>query len=250
MSVTADLTPNSFLVVKDCKLTGGFAAKFWFGANPHAGDFVITLGGYNPAFKAPSHYPVVPRLGLSWPILEGAVTLSIKGGTYFALTPAGIMAGAAMQALFAAGPLRAWFNASADFLIAWQPFYFRAEVDISVGVALTLEIAGVKATLSAELGAGLSLWGPEFAGLARVNWRAGTRQLVCRVVHDPDRQPECRPRRLGAADLGRVRITSAADPGPGTRFRPRAGARRPGPGRSGPGDRPDRADDPDRIGPA
>lgn len=25
--------------------------SYWFGPSPYAGDFVITLGGYHPAFK-------------------------------------------------------------------------------------------------------------------------------------------------------------------------------------------------------
>ncbi|WP_346897378.1 DUF6603 domain-containing protein [uncultured Roseibium sp.] len=171
ISVTAQLTPNSFLLVKDCKLTGGFAAKFWFGSNPNAGNFVVTLGGYHPAFTPPDFYPDVPRLGFDWPVLDtDAVKLSISGGTYFALTPSMIMAGGYLKALFSAGPLKAWFDAGADFLISWQPFYYTIEVHITVGVSLGVEIAGVDVTLSAELGAGLQMWGPATGGLVKVNW--------------------------------------------------------------------------------
>ncbi|MBP2232600.1 hypothetical protein J2847_005931 [Azospirillum agricola] len=170
ISVSAQLTPNSFLLVRDCRLSGGFAAKYWFGDNPLSGAFVVSLGGYHPAFTVPDGYPTVPRVGFSWPILDGAASLSIQGTSYFALTPAGVMAGARLQALFTAGRLRAWFNAAADFLIAWQPFYFRAEVEVEVGVSVTVKIFGVKKTLSASLGARLQLWGPEFAGKATVDW--------------------------------------------------------------------------------
>ncbi|WP_376964052.1 DUF6603 domain-containing protein [Azospirillum sp. A26] len=171
ISVTAQLTPSSFLLAKDCKLTGGFAAKFWFGSNPYAGDFVITLGGYNPSFQPPDHYPNVPRLGFDWPVLSSsAMTVGVSGGTYFALTPSMIMAGGYLKALFKAGPLKAWFNAGADFLIAWQPFYYYAGVQVSVGVSFGFEVAGVKVTLTAELGAGLELWGPPTAGKVKVSW--------------------------------------------------------------------------------
>lgn len=171
ISVTAQLTPNSFLLTKSCKLTGGFAAEFWYGKNPHAGDFVITLGGYHPAFTPPDYYPTVPRLGFNWPVLdEAGMSVKVYGGAYFALTPSMVMAGAEMKASFTAGPLSAWFEAGADFLIAWQPFYYMANIRISVGAALTIEALGVKATLSAELGAQLELWGPETAGRVKVNW--------------------------------------------------------------------------------
>ncbi len=171
ISVTAQLTPNSFLLVKACKLTGGFAAKFWFGPNPKAGNFVITLGGYHPAFKPPDFYPNVPRLGFDWPVIDtSSVKLSIGGGTYFALTPSMIMAGGYLKALFSAGPLKAWFDAGADFLISWQPFYYNIEVHITVGASLGVTIAGVDICLTAELGARLEIWGPPTAGIAHVSW--------------------------------------------------------------------------------
>ncbi|MCF8501459.1 MAG: hypothetical protein K9H11_13395 [Rhodospirillum sp.] len=171
ISVTAQLTTNSFLLTKSCRLTGGFAAIYWYGSNKNAGDFVITLGGYHPAFDPPDHYPVVPRLGFNWPVIdEDALSLKVYGGAYFALTPSMVMAGAELKASFEAGPLSAWFDAGANFLIAWQPFYYMAEIHISVGAALTVEAFGVKATLSAELGALLELWGPETAGRVKVNW--------------------------------------------------------------------------------
>ncbi len=168
ISVCAQLTPNSFLLVKDCRLTGGFAAKYWFGKNPNAGNFVVSLGGYHPAFVVPEQYPTVPRVGFFWPIVDGS--LSMQGTSYFTLTPGGIMAGTRLQVLFEAGRLSAWFNAAADFLISWQPFYFRATVEVEVGASFTVKIFGVKSTLTASLGAQLELWGPEFAGRVKVDW--------------------------------------------------------------------------------
>lgn len=73
--LTAILSRNSFVLSPDCHLTGGFAVATWFGANPHAGDFVLTLGGYHPAFPVPGHFPVVPRLGFRWTVSD-TVTIS------------------------------------------------------------------------------------------------------------------------------------------------------------------------------
>ena len=47
---------------KNCRLTGGFALVSWF----NRGEFLLSLGGYHPKFKAPSYYPTVQRLGLNW----------------------------------------------------------------------------------------------------------------------------------------------------------------------------------------
>ena len=60
------MTSDSYVLAPDCRLTGGFALCFWFKPHPRAGDFVVSLGGYHPAFNAPPHYPAVPRLGVAW----------------------------------------------------------------------------------------------------------------------------------------------------------------------------------------
>jgi len=166
ISARAQLTPNSFLLAKECKLTGGFAAMLWY-AGEHSGQFVITFGGYHPAFDPPDFYPEVPRLGFNWPITK---EVGISGGVYFALTPNAIMAGGYLKVLFEAGPLRAWLNAAADFLIGWAPFYYMASIGVSVGVAFHTTIGGVSITLKVSLGASLELAGPPTAGEAKVNW--------------------------------------------------------------------------------
>ncbi len=165
IAVTAQLTPNSYLLAPPCKLTGGFAFILWF-----SGDFVLSLGGYNPMFQKPKQYPDVPRLGFNWPIDISPGSLKIAGGAYFALTPTAIMAGGYLQVAFTLGPIRAWLNAGADFLIQWKPFYYDISVEVSIGVAFHTSIAGISITLSASLGAALHLWGPETAGYAEVNW--------------------------------------------------------------------------------
>ncbi len=79
LSVQAQLTDNSYIFSHDCQLTGGFAFFVWY----PQGQFVLTLGGYNPAFAKPPQFPEVPRLGFNWSVGEFIV---IKGGCYFALT--------------------------------------------------------------------------------------------------------------------------------------------------------------------
>lgn len=166
-SATAVLTPNSFLLDPACKLTGGFAFYVWFGSNEHAGQFVLTLGGYHPDFHPPSYFPTVPRLGFNWP-MTGDVTVS--GDAYFALTPSAVMAGGALQVVFASGDLRAWLTAHMDALIEWAPLHYEVGIGISIGVSFRLHLLFVTVTLSVELGADLELWGPPTGGKVHVSW--------------------------------------------------------------------------------
>jgi hypothetical protein len=155
ISVEAQLAPDSYILSQACRLTGGFAVYFWFDG-PHAGDFVITLGGYHPLFNKPAHYPTVPRLGFHWQV--GSV-LSLKGEMYFALCAHAIMAGGRLEASFRLGSLWANFIAEAHFLISWKPYYY----DILIQVRIE---AGLGWLGPVGLGVKLHLWGPEFGGTA------------------------------------------------------------------------------------
>ena len=163
--VAAVLTRNSWLLDKSCRLTGGFAFCVWYGGE-HAGDFVITLGGYNSHYHPAKWYPNEPRLGINWTI---GTTLTIKGESYFALTPHAVMAGGCLEILFQVGGFKAWLNAYADFLIEWQPFYYQIDLGVVVGVSYTFDIFGAKFTLSLEIGATLDISGPPFGGSATIH---------------------------------------------------------------------------------
>jgi hypothetical protein len=164
--LSAQLSPNSFVIAPPCRLTGGFAFYVWF-AGDHAGDFVLTLGGYHPQFTPHDWYPKEPRLALSWPVSD---LVTIGGEAYFALTPSCVMGGGALRVLFHDGALQAWLTASADFLIGWKPFRYTAEVGVSVGVSYRVDWWWLKKTFSVELGAHVSMWGPPTGGRARISW--------------------------------------------------------------------------------
>lgn len=163
----ARLTSESYILSRDCKLTGGFAAFFWFDGSEHSGDFVITLGGYHPAYQKPAHYPDVPRLGLNWNINSN---LNISGEIYFALTPSAAMAGGKLSAVYTQGKLRAWFIAYADFLVSWKPFSYQARIGVSLGASYRVDLWFIHKTFSIELAADLELWGPEVQGRLHVSW--------------------------------------------------------------------------------
>jgi hypothetical protein len=165
LSIEAQLTSNSYLFARACHLTGGFAFYAWFGG-PHAGDFVITLGGYHPRFVPPAYYPKVPRLGFNWQVSD---KFSIKGGLYFALTAHALMAGGNLQALFHLGPIKAWFIVGADFIVSWQPYFYDAHMYVNIGASFTFWAFGTR-TITFQLGADLHVWGPDFSGKATIHY--------------------------------------------------------------------------------
>jgi len=166
-SAEACLTSESYILSSDCKLTGDFAAYFWFKGSSHDGDFVVSLGGYHPSFKKPEHYPSVPRLGLNWQVSS---CIKITGEIYFALTPSAVMAGGALSAVYSQGNLKAWFIAHADFLLAWKPFRYDISVGVSVGASYSVDFWFIHKTFSIELAARLHLWGPEVQGEIYISW--------------------------------------------------------------------------------
>ena len=155
------LTSNSWIINKDCKLTGGFALFIWFGGE-HKGDWVITFGGYHPRFVRPAHYPIVPRIGLNWSVNSN---LTIKGNLYLAITPSCGMLGARMEATFHSGRVSAWFTMYLDVIVNWQPLYFEADIGISLRVEVALWITTLKVTL----GVSILLWGPPVGGIAHID---------------------------------------------------------------------------------
>ena len=155
------LTSNSWILNTDCKLTGGFALFVWFGG-PHKGDAVLTLGGYHPRFQRPEHYPIVPRLGLNWPV---NANLSIKGGVYLAITPSCLMLGGKLEATFNSGRVSAWFTIHLDVIVGWFPFFFEVDVGISLRVEATFFLTSIKVTI----GASIKMMGPPVRGTAHID---------------------------------------------------------------------------------
>ncbi|MGK7880324.1 MAG: DUF6603 domain-containing protein [Crocosphaera sp.] len=166
LGVRGQLTPNSYILSKKCHLTGGFAFYSWFAPHEHDGDFVFTLGGYHPNFIVPAHYPKVPRLAFNWQVNS---QLNIKADGYFALTASALMAGGHLQATWQSGRLRAWFNAGADFLIAWKPYHYDARIYVDMGVSYSFHILFGTVHISVDVGADLHIWGPEFTGKAHIH---------------------------------------------------------------------------------
>lgn len=171
-SLQAVLASSSFLLDQACVLTGGFAFFVWFEGDPnspgskHAGNFVLTLGGYNPGFTPPDYYPQVPPVGFHWTMDS---TITIQGGAYFALTPTALMVGGDLQATYQSGHLKAWFDAHADAIIRWKPFWFDADIGLTIGASYTIDWGFTTSTISVEVGCDLEFWGPPTGGSATID---------------------------------------------------------------------------------
>ena len=170
LKAEAQLSNRSYILDPNCHLTGGFALYYWFDA-PHAdrnniGDFVFTLGGYHQAFDVPAGWPKPDRLRIAWSL---GSDISIAGEAYFAITPKVCMGGGRLRASYQAGPIKAWFDAFADFLINYKPFYFLAKAGIDVGVQFNARILFIHVCIGVEISADLYLWGPPVAGQVDVD---------------------------------------------------------------------------------
>ncbi len=167
LTIAAQLTPGSYVFSRDCVLSGGFAFYLWFSPSPFSGDFVVTLGGYNPYFQRPSHYPFVPLLGANWSL--AGFPLTFKGGVYMALMPHAIMAGGFLLGTWSTSGIKVSFNVTADFLIQWKPFHYEIRAGVSFNVLANVNVGIARVTLNVTVGAQLQIWGPPFSGRAHIN---------------------------------------------------------------------------------
>lgn len=168
LTISGQLSPASFVLNPSCHLTGGFALYKQFSCND---DWVFTVGGYHRAFDRPSQYPNPPRLAISWAY---DTSISIRGEAYFAITPKVCMGGGRLDVSLSLGPLEAFFDAYADFLLNYEPFHFTAEGGLAVGVRFTFNLWICTVHVNVEIGAMLYLRGPPMAGRVHVNfWLMG-----------------------------------------------------------------------------
>jgi len=164
-AIDGQLAPGSYVLSKACHLTGGFAFHFWFSGS-HGGDFIFTLGGYNPIYVPPAHYPQVPRLAFVWQVSSEVL---MTGSCYFALTPSSVQVGGGLHIVLQAGPLSVWCIATADFFLQWLPFFYEVKLYVDFGVSFELKLLFVTITITVDLTAELEIWGPAFSGHAAVD---------------------------------------------------------------------------------
>ncbi|MFE7448179.1 DUF6603 domain-containing protein [Streptomyces griseus] len=160
LTLAAALGEDSYLVVKECSLTGGLALRTWL-SGPDKGTTVFTAGGYAPGYKPQADFPVVPRIGYTF----NKWGMTARAEAYFALVPRGIMAGGSLSLSQDLGIVDWWCSITVDIWGEWTPFSLRAHAGATVGIAADVNIGFAHIRASAELGIDLQMWwSPDFGG--------------------------------------------------------------------------------------
>ena len=153
----AGLSPNSYIIHPDIfSLHGQFALAVWYDGD-HAGDFLLSIGGYHPYYPVPKHYPTLDRVGVKAQ-LYGFLHLSVE--VFFATTPKAIMAGASLSLWGSFAGISAGLDVYIDVYIRWDPFLLRARL----GVVVWFEFMGRH-----EIGVRLEIHTPPFGGIAVID---------------------------------------------------------------------------------
>nr|OQO29959.1 hypothetical protein B0A51_02550 [Rachicladosporium sp. CCFEE 5018] len=115
----------------------------------------------------PSHYPNPKRLGISFTVGH---MVHIQGEGYFAITPKVVMGGAMIHVSLQVGIVSAYLDASFDALINLHPIHYMADVHVAIGVSCDIDILFITIHISVSIGADLHIEGPEFGGVAHVDF--------------------------------------------------------------------------------
>jgi hypothetical protein len=131
IAANAVLAPASHVYVPMARLVGGASFYSWFGKNSHAGEWVISIGGFPRGYSRPGYYPNPDRVGLNFTLGD---CIQVIGTGYLAVTPKCAMAGGSLHMSMSVGPVSAYFDVVFDAFINFKPFYFKAYVSLSVGI--------------------------------------------------------------------------------------------------------------------
>jgi hypothetical protein len=123
---------------------------------------------FHRAYTPPPWYPVPDRLGISFTLRD---MINVTGTAYFAITPKCVMGGGALHLGLDVGPVSAWLDIILDVFIQFKPFHYMADLSVSVGCAIAINVWFVHVRISVSVGAALHIEGPDpFGGYADVDF--------------------------------------------------------------------------------
>lgn len=160
-AIDASLSGNSVVASQKLTMSGELSLYIWT-AKEHAGEFVLSMGGYHPDFKVPTYYPqVAKRLGVAFTYSDA---VRVASYCYVALTRGFYMVGVKMEICLSAkkwgAKVKLWGTASLDAVIDWSPFHIQAGVTLGAGASLDFLVIHAKVELSVSM----DIWLPPFGG--------------------------------------------------------------------------------------
>ncbi|NUP24397.1 MAG: hypothetical protein HOZ81_51765 [Streptomyces sp.] len=114
VEVIADLAGSRLL---SADIDGGIALRIKTGSDA---TFVLSAGGFHPAFPAPDGFPVPRRLSIA---IADSPGLSIVFTGYFAITPGTVQAGARLTAVIGSSDTGVSGQLGFDALLRWEPSF-------------------------------------------------------------------------------------------------------------------------------
>ncbi|WP_297325003.1 DUF6603 domain-containing protein [Nitrosomonas sp.] len=135
---TGDVSLDAVLYdseIKGFTITGEMALRANFGASP---GFLLSVGGFHPAFKAPPGFPALQRVAIS---LATGDNPRLRLAAYMAITTNTVQFGAALEIYAKAGPFSLEGQLSFDALIQFDPF------GLAIGLGAMIAIKSGKQVL-------------------------------------------------------------------------------------------------------
>ena len=131
---TGDISLDAYLydsTIGPFTLTGGMALRASFGAHPL---FLLSVGGFHPAFQAPAGFPSIERVALGLHKQESGVEVRLQLAAYFALTSNTVQFGAHLDLYVHVWEFEIIGLLGFDALIQFQPFGLIASFEAMVSV--------------------------------------------------------------------------------------------------------------------
>ncbi len=118
-------------------ITGDLAVRIGWAADP---QFLISIGGFHPAFRPPAQFPTPRRLQL---VAGDNPQLTVAG--YLAVTSNTAQFGARAELVFKGGGFEIGGHVNFDALFEFSPFHFEIEIDASASIKYhSIRLASVK----------------------------------------------------------------------------------------------------------
>ncbi len=177
--IDTSILPGSYLFFKGAGLSGTGALRIWY-TGKHKGDFILSLGGYHPFYKAPVHYPAdLKRTSLSVSLNKQNY---LKAETYQAFTNTAVMFGARLD--FHLGVKGPGFSASLeviaqmDAILSWVPLAFDLSIYARLHLAIKIGEGIFSKSFQLSTQIDLRIYGPDLGGLVRFEFKVLMKSIV------------------------------------------------------------------------